>query len=158
MMTRTLDNEGTILWSGAGNITLSSAVITNRPGALFQAQNAAALSGDAAARFDNAGTFRKTSAGTTSFTASFRNYGATEIQSGTLSLSGGGLNSGTIEAAGGTALVFAGSVTFTASAASRMSGAGRLTVSGGTANLAGLVNLSGTNTFSGTANLTGNYI
>jgi uncharacterized repeat protein (TIGR02543 family) len=161
MTTRTLDNEGTILWTGVGGINLSGAVITNRPSALFQAQNAATLSGDAAARFDNAGTFRKISGGATTFTASFKNYGATEIQSGTLSPNGGGLNSGTIEAADGTALVFAGStlsVAFTASAASRMTGAGRLTVSGGTANLAGLVNLSGTNTFSGTANLTGNYI
>src|SRR5205085_706535 len=38
--TRTLENGGTVLWTGAGNhIFLNGAVITNRAGALFQVQN-----------------------------------------------------------------------------------------------------------------------
>jgi hypothetical protein len=57
--TRTLENGGTGLWTGTGNISLGS-IITNRAGALFDAQNATTLSVNAvSARFDNAGTFRK---------------------------------------------------------------------------------------------------
>jgi uncharacterized repeat protein (TIGR02543 family) len=159
---RTLENGGTIVLSGAGGLALNGSVLTNRPGGLVQIQNAVPLSfGGGAARFDNAGTFRRVGSGTTRVTVPLNNYGAVELQEGTLSVSGGGLNSGTIEAAGGTALVLAGSslsVTFTASAASSITGAGSLTVSGGTANLGGLVNLGGTHTFSAFANLTGNYI
>src|SRR6185436_19647145 len=43
LTTRILENGGTFLWTGAGNINLNSAVITNRTGALFHAQNAATL-------------------------------------------------------------------------------------------------------------------
>jgi len=90
--TRTLDNAGTVLWTGAAGISPSSAVITNRPGALFQAQSTASLgSGGGVNRFDNAGTFRKTSAGTTAFTGnlSLNNYGTVEIRRGILQVSGG---------------------------------------------------------------------
>jgi hypothetical protein len=71
---------------------LNGAVITNRPGALFQAQSAATLSfGGGAPRFDNAGTFRKTSSGTTAFSSgiSLNNYGAVEIRRGILQATGG---------------------------------------------------------------------
>src|SRR2546423_2353034 len=42
---RTLENGGTVLWTGTGTIGMGSgAVITNRAGAVFHAQNAASLS------------------------------------------------------------------------------------------------------------------
>ena len=69
--TRTLENGGTGLWTGA-TINLISAVITNRAGALFETRGVGALNyqGGTSSRFDNAGTFRKSvSTGTT--TASF---------------------------------------------------------------------------------------
>src|SRR5262249_49078028 len=58
---RVLENAGTILASGSGGIVLTGgAVITNRAGALFEAQSAITLTAQGGAcRFDNAGTFRK---------------------------------------------------------------------------------------------------
>ena len=106
LSTRTLENGGTVLWTGAGNLTLTSGVITNRPGALFHAQNAAQFSfGGGVCRFDNAGTFRKSaSAGTTTVQSgmSFNNSGAVEIQSGTLVINGGFTNSGAVNLSPGT--------------------------------------------------------
>src|SRR5688572_13433141 len=57
LSSHTLENAGTILWTGT-HISLNAGVLTNRPGALFHAQNAAALTFiiSAANRFDNAGT------------------------------------------------------------------------------------------------------
>ena len=92
LTTRTLDNGGTAIWTGAGNIFLTDAVITNRPGGLFNVQNTALLSfAGGAPRFDNAGTFRKSAnTGTTTVSGvSFNNYGLVELQSGILSSFGG---------------------------------------------------------------------
>ena len=140
---------------------MTDAVISNRAGALFHAQNDASLFNQGGAvRFDNAGTFRKSaSIGTTTLGTSvtFNNSGSVDLQTGTLALQGGGTNTGTLAVSAGTTLNLSG--TFTSGGASSIAGAGNFTVSGGTAALAGLVNLSGTNLFSsGTANLTGNYI
>jgi hypothetical protein len=160
---RTLENAGAILWTGT-RIFVDGGIVTNRAGALFEAQNAtffAFLSGSSIGRFDNAGTFRKTSPGTTAFdtTAPFNNYAAVEIKNGTLALRSGGRNEGTMEFQAGTTLNLAGG-TFNSSVASSIYGPANFVVSsGGSHNLAGSVNLSGTHTFSGgTANLTGNYI
>ena len=92
MTSRTLDNAGTTVWTGAANINVNDAVITNRVGALFNVQNDSPLYVDGGApRFDNAGTFRKSlSAGTTTLGVSFNNYGTVDIQGGTLTLGGGG--------------------------------------------------------------------
>jgi hypothetical protein len=164
LTTRTLENGGTALWTGAGNINMAvGAVITNRAGALFQVQNAASLSlnlGNAFGRFDNAGAFRKSaSAGTTSTGGgiSFNNSGVVEIQAGALDLGGGGTHSGSFDVSAGTALLLSG--THTAGASSSVAGAGQFIVRGGAANLAGFVNVSGNHTFSGgTATFTGNTI
>jgi hypothetical protein len=87
-----LENGGTTFWTGA-SITMNNAVITNRAGALFHAQNAASLMQQAGAnRFDNAGTFRKSgNTGTTTLTSgvSLNNYNTVEIRSGILAASGG---------------------------------------------------------------------
>lgn len=157
--TRTLDNAGTVLWTGAANISLNGAVITNRPGALFEARNAAQFSfGGGAPRFDNAGLLRKTvSTGTTTADILFNNYAGVEVLSGTLALEGGGSNTGTMEVSASTTLRLGGS-TFNATPASIITGAGRLTIVASTANLAGTVNVEGAHTFNGgTVNLTGDY-
>lgn len=160
---RTLENGGTVQFTGSGSLGFNSgAVITNRPGAVFnfESEGAFGLGGFAPnGRIDNAGTFRK-SAGTGTSTVvsglSFNNSGMVEIQSGTLALFGGGTHSGSFDVPGGTALILSG--THTANASSAIAGSGQLTFTGGTANLAGLVNVSGSNTFSGgTANFTGDY-
>jgi len=160
---RTLENAGTILWSGVGDLGVFGSSISNRSGALFDAEGSGSiyLTFGSPSRFDNAGTFRKTnSLATTTISASisFNNYGIVDVQSSGLLLAGGGVNAGTINVPAGTTLNLAGG-TFTSTTDSTLTGAGNLTVSGATATLAGLVNVSGVNTFSnGTANLTGNYI
>jgi len=92
MLQRTLENGGTTLWTGA-NITMDSAVITNRAGALFHAQNSATLMQRSGLnRLDNAGTFRKSAnTGTTTLTTgvSLNNYNTVELRSGILAANGG---------------------------------------------------------------------
>lgn len=93
LSSRTVDNGGTVQWTGAGGVGLSSSVINNRPGALFQAQTDSSFSNlGGVTRFDNAGTFRKL-AGTGPMTiGSFvplSNYGTVEIRSGIVAASGG---------------------------------------------------------------------
>jgi hypothetical protein len=117
-LSRILENSGTVLWTGAGGITLfSGAVITNRPGALFDVQNAAILdSSGGGIRFDNAGTFRKSvHAGTSTLGSSvigssvgFNNFGLVEIQSGMLLFNCGFTNSGTVNLSPGTTHRLAG--------------------------------------------------
>jgi len=94
LQNRTLDNGGTIEWTGS-TIFMGAGVITNRPGGLFHARNNASLAlFGTPTRFDNAGVFRKTSSGTTTLANSvpFNNYGTVEILAGTL-LANGGYNS-----------------------------------------------------------------
>ena len=159
---RTLENRGTILWTG-GNLGAGNATISNAPGALFEVGHAAGLNFTAqqGSRFDNAGTFRKSlSAGTTTIFGgmTFNNSGRVEIGAGTLHLLGGGTSSGVFDVPAGTTLNLGGNQNL--SVGSSITGQGNLTVSSGpTITLAGLVNVSGTHTFSGgTVNLTGNYI
>ena len=162
LFSRTLENEGTVLWTG-GNIALDTAVVTNRAGALFETQGAGSLIFAAGrSRFDNVGTFRKSiNAGTTTIAAfiGLNNYGTVEILTGTLELAGGGANSGNYAVAVDTTLNLSGG-TFTASSGSSIAGKGGFSVSrSAVASLGGLVNVSGGNLFSGgTASLTGNYI
>jgi hypothetical protein len=122
--TRTLDNAGTTVWTGAGSIVLSGAVITNRLGALFNAQNSSPIFfGGGAPRFDNAGLFRKSfSSGTNTIdSVTFSNYGTVDIQTGVLAANGGYASSsnavlncaiaGTVPAANYGQLQVSGSVT-----------------------------------------------
>jgi len=163
LSSRTLENGGTVLWTGGGIFgVMGGAVITNRAGALFHVQSAAGLGGGGAnGRFDNAGTFRKSAnTGTTTVQSglSLNNSGIVEIQTGTLNLGGGGTHSGSFDVPSSAALILSSGI-HAASGSSSIAGAGQLMVSGGIANLAGLVNVSGSNTFSGgTANFTGNTI
>ncbi len=122
LATRILENGGTVLWTGAGAFNVNSgAVITNRPGALFEVQNALpfiTVSGDVG--FDNAGTFRKSvSSGTTTFGMPLNNYGTMDLQSGTLLCNASFLNSGSVTLSAGATnrLAAGGSATGTFNAA-----------------------------------------
>ena len=164
----TLDNAGTIFWTGT-HISLNLAVITNRPGALFHAQNGAAITYivNAGNRFDNAGTFRKSgNAGTTTVggNLAFNNYGTVDVQSGTLLCNGNFLNNGALILATGTTNRIAGngsaSGTFDAPAGALVewSSGGTFTLSPGTQlNGAGLYRIDTStlacNTAIGVANL-----
>ena len=156
-----LENQGTVYWTGLGNISLNG-VITNDAGAVFEMQTPVTMEygGGSVSRFDNAGTLiTSTNRGATSFEGvEFDNYGTINIQSGTLVLNGGGTNAGTINVPEGATLDFAGGFFFSSGSPS-IAGAGNLTVSGGQATLAGTVNVTGPQLFSsGWVDFTGNYI
>jgi hypothetical protein len=92
MNSRTLENGGTTLWTD-GNINLGGAVITNRPGGLFHAENYTVIGYTTGGnRFDNAGTFRKVAGNDQTIVDAntvFNNYNTVEIRSGILSMRGG---------------------------------------------------------------------
>ncbi|HEX4262948.1 MAG TPA: LamG-like jellyroll fold domain-containing protein [Verrucomicrobiae bacterium] len=152
--TRTLENAGTMVWSGAADFYPSAgAVITNRAGALFDVQSSAAFRGSPGAtpRIDNAGTFRKSGGtGTTTvgplYPVLFNNYGSVDIQTGGLAFSGGA-NFGDIAVPTNTTLNLAGN--FTAVVGSTITGAGNLIFTGGFIDLGGLVNVTGPMVFTG---------
>src|SRR5438094_3240468 len=88
---RTLENRGTILWTGAG-INMAGGVLTNCPDALFHAQNNAPFNlFGTPNRFDNAGTFRKTSSGATLLSGGipFNNYALVDLRGGIIVANGG---------------------------------------------------------------------
>ncbi|MGA2248505.1 MAG: hypothetical protein ABSH48_26365, partial [Verrucomicrobiota bacterium] len=95
LASRTLENDGTSLWTGPGLIALSSgAIITNHAGALFNLQNAITIlyGGGGGTRFDNDGILLKTaSLGTTAFSTGVPlvNYGTLDIEMGIISANGG---------------------------------------------------------------------
>ncbi len=149
---RSLENGGTVVWAGNPTLNLANGVITNRVGALFHVQNATTLgSGVGAPRFDNAGTFRKSSnAGTALFQIPFNNYGTVDVQSGTLQCGANFLNNGAVTAAAGTtyrmtaggsgsgtftnpptALVEWSGGTFTLNSGAQLNGSGLYKISGG---------------------------
>jgi hypothetical protein len=91
LVSRTLENGGTVLWTN-GTIALNNSVVTNRPGGLFHALGAGLLGNlGGSPRFDNAGTFRKsanTGTSTISSGLNFTNYATVDIRSGTLVANG----------------------------------------------------------------------
>ncbi len=125
--TRTLDNSGTITWTGGTFYLNNSAVLNNLSGALFdmQSNNLLSWSVGLAGTFNNTGTIRKSAGGTTSTVAdTFNNTGGTiEGQSGTLSFTGDGTHTG------GTYTVSSGA-TVTHSAVHSFSGSFSGTISG----------------------------
>jgi hypothetical protein len=145
---RTLDNFGTILATGVNPIIGdNSAVLNNRAGAIFDAQNDVSLSG--AAVFNNSGLFKKSAGlGTTAISWAFNNTGQVQVQSGTLSLAGGGMQTGTYDVASGSTLRFSGG-THNLNPGIVFTGSGSLDVAGGTVNVDGSVDLSLTLSLSG---------
>lgn len=110
-LNRTLENGGTILWTGAGNIFGSGGIITNRPGALFEQQGTGSFANTAGDyQFDNAGTLRKSvSSGTNTVYIVINNYGTLDIEAGTFWCNHSLTNTGTVMLAPGTTNRFSGS-------------------------------------------------
>jgi fibronectin-binding autotransporter adhesin len=85
---------GTTTWTGTANITGTGGTWTNLSGALFDAQNNqsfAVTSGVNTFNNESGATFRKSvGTGTTTVNWAFNNGGTINVQTGTLSLSGGG--------------------------------------------------------------------
>ncbi len=147
---RTLVNAGQATWN-AGTVSMTSgAVLSNAPGATFEAAfdgSLGAVGGSEA--IHNAGLWRKTGGeGTASLRESFFNSGTVEVQSGRLSLQSGGMNSGTINLASGTTLDFAGGV-HQLETDSVVTGPGDVVFNSGTVHVLGEFTPSGSNTISG---------
>ena len=90
LITRTLENAGTVVWGG-GNLGMNSCIITNDVGASFQIQGTAAFNYQGGSpRFDNAGTFTTAGSGVTAFSGvALNNFNTVGIPGGTLKASGG---------------------------------------------------------------------
>src|SRR5262249_6955748 len=118
-----------------GGLILSGAVITNRSGALFDAQNdATPFFAGVACRFDNVGTFRKSaSTGTTTVPSGvvFNNFGAVDIQTGRLLLAGGGSATGTFAVRASSVLEWSGGG-FALNTGVQLNGNGLYRISGAT--------------------------
>jgi len=155
-----LINSGAATWSGSTAIILGGgAVLSNAPSGIFDcAGDGTIQNGPGTNLLANAGLFRKLNGtGTTTIQVPFNHSGAVQLQSGTLSLAGGGSSSGHYEVASGASLIFSAGVN-TATASSTITGAGDFQVTGGTANLFGSVTTLGGHVFSGgTINLGDNY-
>ena len=158
--TRTLDNFGSMVFSGAGWYFANGAVLSNEAGATFDIRSDVSIrdltregGGGAASTIDNAGTLQKTAgAGLTTVWPIVNNSGTVQAGSGTLSLNGGGTSSGSFSAADGATLSFGGG-TQTLGAAAQVSGAGTIGFSDGITTLAGSYAVTGTTLINGgTAN------
>jgi hypothetical protein len=160
---RTLINNGIANLSGAAFLISSSGGAN--PGSLFQnnatfnVTDEADISnnnfGGSAGRFNNAGTFNKSGAGTTTaISALFNNIGTVNLDQGILELSGGGTSTGGTMAVDAGATMRFSSGTFTLDGASTTTGAGDVSFTGGTTNIDGAYTVTGITTIGagGTAN------
>jgi RHS repeat-associated protein/uncharacterized repeat protein (TIGR01451 family) len=114
LVTRHLDNDGTVHFAGTAPVFDNDSTINNR--GLFEIDNDQELgSFSASNHFNNNGTLRKVTAstGTTLFQYALTNTGTVEIQAGSLLLQAfsDSTNSGAFEVAEGTRLEFSGNTT-----------------------------------------------
>jgi hypothetical protein len=147
---RELDNAGSAVWTGSGNITISNGgVFNNLAGATFNAQSSASITGSGSpATFTNAATFLKSASGTTTIGIAFNNSGTVYLQTGTLNLTAVGDSTGSFTAEAGTTLGFVGGAT-TLRPASNIGGAGSVRIAAdffgnGTVNVLGSYSVSNT--------------
>lgn len=151
---RSLDNDGTTDWT-AGDLQIIDATINNLTDGEF---NASAAAGTAASSgtnaINNAGTFNRSGAGTTTIANVALNNtasGAVNVIAGTLRVDGGGTNFDTIDAATGATLAFGGS--YTHDSGSQLTGEGALIFDGGTHTLANTLDTDRTITVDGGSTL-----
>ncbi len=151
-LNRQLDNLGTITWTAGRIIGDSSPVLNNQAGALFDVQTDARLfdSNDGTVKtFNNSGTVRKSAGtGTGTWNGLFNNASLLSVQSGGVSLAGGGASSGAFTVASGTVLSFtngtqvlANGVTFSGAGVTRIVGGTVEVVTNGTASVTGTFEL-----------------
>jgi len=141
---RTVNNHGTVNWSGVGGILADlGAVFNNQAGAVFDAQSDANCVG--AMTFNNAGMLRKSAGlGTTLLSTPVNNTGTVEVQSGTLYLGNGGVSSGGFTVPAGKTLAFGGPHTLSAGAS--LSGAGSVNIASGAFTNLGTYDIGGSTT------------
>jgi hypothetical protein len=107
----TLNIAGTAVWTGSGELDGSPGATINNSGAFTTGSDAVCGSGGAGGGlvFNNSGTFTKSvTTGATSFQGNpFNNSGTVNINSGTLTLAGGGTSSGSFNVVSGSIVSFA---------------------------------------------------
>jgi Bacterial Ig domain/Protein of unknown function (DUF642)/Divergent InlB B-repeat domain len=103
----TLVNNGTVNWSGGHVRGNSSTIYTNNNLWIAQSDNQINNDYGGSSTYYNNATFRKSpTTGTSTIAATFINNGLIDVQSGTLTVSGGGSFGGTFQAATGTTVNF----------------------------------------------------
>ncbi len=141
----TLTNNGTIVWSGTGNISGGAgAHLINQSTGIVDIQNDASLYydfGGGTLTVSNAGTLKKSAgSGTTTLTGTtLNNTGSMLIESGTFSHSGGGTHSGSFTISAGCSLVVA-SGTNTTAEGTQFLGSGTFIITGGSLSSSGTTN------------------
>ncbi len=131
---RTIDNAGSTLWNGGGDVQAASFPFNNQSGGRFTVQNDRTWSlgfGGVPARFNNlagATLTKNGGAGTTTFAGvAFNNSGTVNVNSGVLALTGDGTSSGAFNAVSGSRVDLAGG-TQTLTAGAAIAGAGTVRV------------------------------
>jgi hypothetical protein len=154
--TRTLNNFGTV--SDTANFALQNSTINNESGATWDLQDMGLLG---AGTFNNGGTLLKSTGTNAALFVILNNSGVVDVLSGSLSLGGGGADTGHDSVAAGAALFFNGG-TYNLNAGSSLSGAGSINFTTSTVNVAGgftptgpVSILVGTANFTNTVNGTG---
>jgi hypothetical protein len=147
----TLNNAGTVTWTGTANIGVSaSSQINNLEGGLFDIQNDQMFyfrndDGFAPHPFNNAGTLRKSAGdGETSFDTygTLNNTGTVDLETGALGLLGGGDNTGVFQLASDGVLDIAGS-NYTFDDGTAFTGPGTLSLNLGTLTVSAPVTVPG---------------
>ena len=160
-----LTNAGTVNWSGTIGIDVYNYAtytggIVNQAGALFNVENDETIQAEGGSPyFDNAGTFLKSAGNNTMIQLIFTNSGVMDVASGTVTLIGGGTESGTLTGAGSVS-VTTGTLTLNGLAPNLILAGG--TVDGVNASISNLTwsggTLQGANTVTATASWTGGTI
>ncbi|OBQ37069.1 MAG: hypothetical protein AN485_10105, partial [Anabaena sp. MDT14b] len=162
LSTTTLETTGTTIWTGNGALSTSNGAIWNNTSTgTIDLQSDADLYGNQST-FNNAGTFIKSNGTTTNqsyIDGFFNNTGIVQVKAGTLSLAGGGTNTGnfSIDAAGTLSIIYGADYNF--NTGNSITGAGNFNIVDGTTTVAAAstwsapVNLSN-GTLTGTGALT----
>ncbi len=133
---RTMENKGTITWTGTGNIVLgtsgeSGGTLVNEAGAIFNLQSdASSIAESGTDTLINAGLLEKTTlAGTSTIQAALTSSGTVSVTDGNLDLAGSAGLSGTIDIAVGARLLLTGTASFSGAT---VTGGGRVYAEGPT--------------------------
>src|SRR3954453_4599985 len=156
----TINNSGTVNWSGGNNISVyNSGVINNLAAGLFSVKNDQIIYQHccgAGQAFNNAGTFRKSVAtGTTSINNNgFNNTGTVDIQSGTFAPLSGGTSTGVFNTTASGTILFNATL-YTLGSGAPPPGSGTFQVSGGQLAVIAAVTVDHMTITGGTLNITG---
>ena len=138
--TRKIENQGNVIWTN-GNIYLNNGAIwDNTATGIFdiQGNNSFNQNVGSQTQLNNAGTLKKTGGtGTTTISTQLNNTGTVQVSTGTLYLSGGGINTATLQSNNGATLTFGGNYTLTGGL---LTGEGSISLNSGTITVNDVVN------------------